>query len=259
SNGIATITLNRPERRNAMSRPMLSGLAKLLADFEADHDVAVVVLTGAGGAFCAGGDVKGFNESGGAGGSTGQLDPQKVDQQRAMQRATVGRMYTYSKPVIASLPGAAAGAGLGLALSADLRIGGPRTVMVTAFVGVALSGDFGTTWLLDKLVGPARTRELMWLSPKLHADECLKLGLINRVVPDEELEAKTYEIARTLANGPRGCIAKMKRNFVKVRSDDLFSSMDLEVQLHLECGVTDDHREAAAAFVQKRAPVFNHK
>ncbi|HEU0195798.1 MAG TPA: enoyl-CoA hydratase-related protein, partial [Nevskiaceae bacterium] len=243
SGSVATITLNRPDRRNALSMPMLEGLAKLLADFEIDDGVAVVVLTGAGSGFCAGGDVKSFKEQGGVAGHSDTLDRRLIDRQRASQRATVGKLYTYAKPVVAALPGAAAGAGLGLALSADLRIGCSRTVMAPAFAGVALSGDFGTTWLLSRLVGPAKARELLWLNAKLRAEECLRLGLLNWLVADDELQAKTNEIAHTLANGPRGCLGKMKRNLLMAGTADLFSAMDLEVELHLSCGVTADHRE----------------
>ncbi|PRZ41022.1 enoyl-CoA hydratase [Antricoccus suffuscus] len=255
---IATITLNRPDRRNALSDAMFSGMKTLLADFEQDDDVAVVVLTGAGGAFCSGGDVKGFNERGGEGGGTGKVDPARVDRQRTSQRDTVGKIYNYTKPVIAALPGAAAGAGLGLALSADVRIGSTRAVMATAFGGVGLSGDYGTTWFLDKLVGPAKARELLWWNEKLRADDCLKLGLLNWVVEEDELEAKTYELAAKLADGPRQCFNNMKQNLIKAQNADLFDAMDLEVQLHLECGITDDHREAVAAFVEKRPAVFKH-
>lgn len=258
TDSIATITLNRPERRNALSDAMFEGLKKLLTDFETDDDVAVVVLTGAGSAFCSGGDVKGFNERGGEGGGSGEVDPARVERQRASQRATVGKIYAYEKPVIAALPGAAAGAGLGIALSADVRIGSTRAVMATAFGGVGLSGDYGTTWFLDRLVGPAKARELLWWNEKLRADDCLKLGLLNWVVEEDELEAKTRELASKLANGPRQCFNSMKKNLVKAQNADLNEAMDLEVQLHLECGITDDHREAVAAFVEKRAPKFTH-
>lgn len=256
TDGIATITLNRPDRRNAMSAEMTAGLTDLLKRFETDDEVGVLVLTGAGNAFCAGGDVKGFNERGGEGGATGEVDPQRVELQRQSQQATVGRIHRYAKPVIAALPGAAAGAGLGFALAADLRIGSTRAVMATAFGGVALSGDYGVTWLLNQLVGPAKARQLMFLGDKLRADDCLELGLLNWVVSEDEFEAKVREIALRLANGPRGCLARMKQNLITAQVADLDVSMHDEVQRHLECGVTADHREAAAAFVEKRPPVF---
>lgn len=254
--GVGTLTFNRPEVRNAMSSAMMAGLAELLADWEHSDDVGAVILTGAGGAFCAGGDVKGFNERGGEGGAGGEVDPQRVDAQRENQKATVGRIYSYPKPVIGSIPGAAAGAGLGFALAADVRVGTPKSVMATAFGGVGLSGDYGVTWLLNQLVGPAKARQMFFYNDRIRGEELLDLGLLNWVVGVDELEAKAFELAKTLADGPRGCYARMKANLAEAPVVDLDASMHAEVQRHLECGVTADHREAVAAFVEKRKPVF---
>lgn len=254
--GVGTLTFNRPEVRNAMTGEMMAGLADLLADWETSDDVGAVIITGAGGAFCAGGDVKGFNERGGEGGPSGEVDPARVDAQRENQNATVGRIYAYPKPVIGSIPGAAAGAGLGFALSADVRVGTPKTVMATAFGGVGLSGDYGVTWLLNQLVGPAKARQLLFYNDRVRGEELLALGLLNWVVGEDELEAKAFELAKTLADGPRGCFSRMKANLVSAPVVDLQQSMHDEVQRHLECGVTEDHREAVAAFVEKRKPVF---
>ncbi|GAB3305347.1 hypothetical protein EK0264_04675 [Epidermidibacterium keratini] len=256
TDGVGTITFNRPDRRNAMSDQMMSALAATLGLWKDSDDVGVVVVTGAGGHFCAGGDVKGFNERGGAGGTSGQVDPAKVESQRENQKATVGAIYTYPKPVIAAVPGAAAGAGLGFALSADVRIGTPKTVMATAFGGVALSGDYGVTWLLNQLVGPARARQYLFFNDRLRGEDLLDLGLLNWVVGVEELEAKTTELARQLADGSRGTLAAMKQNLIEAQTNDLFASMHAEVQRHLDRGTTDDHREAVAAFVEKRKPNF---
>lgn len=256
TDGVGTLTFNRPERRNAMTQEMMSGLADLLADWENADDVGAVVLTGAGGAFCAGGDVKGFNERGGEGGASGEVDPKRVDAQRENQKATVGRIYAFPKPVIGSIPGAAAGAGLGFALAADVRVGTAKTVMATAFGGVGLSGDYGVTWLLNQLVGPAKARQMLLFGDRVRGEELLDLGLLNWVVDESELETKAFELAKQLADGPRECFARMKANLVSAPVVDLDQSMHDEVQRHLECGVTDDHREAVAAFVEKRKPVF---
>lgn len=252
--GVGTLTFNRPDVRNAMTNDMMAGLADLLAAWEDDDEVGAVIITGAGGAFCAGGDVKGFNEKGGEGGPSGEVDPARVDAQRTNQEETVGRIYRYAKPVIGAIPGAAAGAGLGFALAADVRVGTPKTVMATAFGGVGLSGDYGVTWLLNQLVGPAKARQLLLFNDRVRGDELRELGLLNWVVGVEELEAKAFELAKTLADGPRGCFSRMKANLVAAPTVDLAQSMHDEVQRHLECGVTDDHRELVAAFVEKREP-----
>lgn len=253
TDGIATITLNRPDRRNAMSGAMIEGLGALLDRAEADPAVRVLVLTGAGRAFCAGGDVQQFDADGGEGGGASEVDPAAVAEQLRHQELTVGRIHAFTKPVIAALPGAAAGAGLGLALAADLRIGTPRTVVATAFATVALSGDFGVAWLLDRLVGPARARELMLLNPRLDGQACLDMGLLNRLVPEEELEARTRE----LANGSALTLAHIKRNLLDAPGQTLSESMASEVPRHKECGLSEDHVEAARAFVEKRPPVFS--
>ncbi|WP_114202566.1 enoyl-CoA hydratase-related protein [Janibacter anophelis] len=256
TDGIATVTLNRPDRRNAMSVHMIEGLGELLAGADADPAVRVLVLTGAGRAFCAGGDVQQFDADGGEGGGATEVDPAAVAEQLRHQELTVGRLHAFSKPTVAALPGAAAGAGLGLALAADLRIGTPRTVVATAFAGVALSGDFGVAWLLERLVGPAHARELMLLNPRLDGQACHDLGLLNRLVPEEELEQATREVATQLADGPALAMSHIKRNLREAPHHTLSGSMAAEVPRHKECGLTGDHVEAARAFVEKRRPVF---
>jgi 2-(1,2-epoxy-1,2-dihydrophenyl)acetyl-CoA isomerase len=256
--GVGVVVLNRPERRNALSRPMLEGLAQSLGDLEESPDVGAVVLTGASGAFSAGGDVKAFAEQGGAGGRAGTVD-ERIQQQRAMQHATVGRLRAMSTPTIASLPGAAAGAGLGLALACDLRVGCARTVITTAFGKVGLSGDYGTAWLLNAIVGPSRARRLMFVSERLTGAEAHAQGLLDWLVADEDLESTTLDIARSIAAGPRDAHAAMKANLLDAATHDLASAMDIEVVRHLRCAASDEHREAVQAFVEKRAPRFGER
>ena len=255
-NGVGTITLNRPDRRNALSDAMVNGLAELLIAMESSDEVGAIVLTGAGNAFCAGGDVQGFDEKGGEGGGAQEIDPVAVKMQQQVQKDTVGRIYRCHKPVLAALPGAAAGAGIGLALAADLRIGGPRALFATAFSAVGLSGDFGVAWLLERAVGPAKARELMFLNPRIKAEQCLELGLLNWVVGADELKVKTAEIAEQLANGPRLALASMKQNLIEAPTVDLEASMDAEVARHKTTGLSDDHIAAVRAFIEKREPVF---
>jgi 2-(1,2-epoxy-1,2-dihydrophenyl)acetyl-CoA isomerase len=256
--GVLTLTLNRPERRNAMTPAMTGALAEQLHAAETSELVGAVVITGAGAAFCAGGDVKGFNERGGEGGAGATVaDPARIASQQSLQRATVGRIYRLAKPVVAALPGAAAGAGLGYALAADLRIGCPRTLLATAFTGVGLSGDFGVAWLLSSLVGPSLARELMFLGERVDSVRALELGLLNRSVPEDELPGAAFELASRLANGPQAALRAMKANLLNAGRLDLETAMDLEVGPHMTCGVTEDHRNAVAAFVEKRKPVFS--
>lgn len=255
--GVLTLTLNRPERRNAMTPAMNEALAAQLHAAETSDLVGAVVITGAGGAFCAGGDVKAFNERGGEGGAAATAaDPGRVAAQQSAQRATVGRIYRLAKPVVAALPGGAAGAGLGFALAADLRIGCPRTVLATAFAGVGLSGDYGVAWLLSALVGPSRARELMFLGDRVDSGRALHLGLLNQCVAEDELPDAAFALASRLANGPQTALRAMKTNLLNASRLDLESAMDLEVAPHMTCGVTEDHRNAVAAFVEKRTPTF---
>jgi 2-(1,2-epoxy-1,2-dihydrophenyl)acetyl-CoA isomerase len=258
SDGVGTVILNRPERRNALSTAMLAGVGRVLKRFDDDHDVGCIVITGAGGAFCSGGDVHDFEARSreAAPGADG-VDPLLVARQLQDQRSTVGRVYHAAKPVIASLPGAAAGAGLGLALAADLRIGCDRTLMVTAFASVGLSGDYGVAWFLHHLVGPAKARELLFLSPRLDASECLRLGLLDRLCDASDLEAETSELGQRLANGPRAAVRLMKQNLLEAPSVSLDASMEAEVPRHKSCTLTDNHREGVAALSERRAPIFN--
>jgi 2-(1,2-epoxy-1,2-dihydrophenyl)acetyl-CoA isomerase len=257
--GVATVTLNRPDRRNALSPAMLTGLGRVLADLDAAEDVGALVITGAGPAFCAGGDVKGFSERGGEGGGAAEVDMDAVETQVRNQQAIVGRLHAFTKPVLASLPGAAAGAGLGIALAADMRIGCPRTVLATAFARVGLSGDYGTMWLLRHLVGPAKAAEMMYLGDRVDADTSLRLGLLNWLVPEAELADRTAEVAARLANGPRLALRNMKSNLRTSDHAGLDEAMRAEVLLHKECGISEDHKEAVAAFVGKRQPTFANR
>ena len=249
--GVAVLTLNRPARRNALSPAMVEALARVLEQVETSDDVGAVVLTGAGGAFCAGGDVKAMAE-----GAHGRSMEEIGTRQRANQRATSGRLHRMRIPTIAALPGAVAGAGLGLALACDLRYAADTTVLTTAFAKVGLSGDYGTAWFLTRLAGTSRARELLWFSERLTAQEAHALGLVNAVLPADEVHAHALEQARRLAHGPRVALRGMKENLDQAVLGDLEQCMDDEVTRHLQCALTADHAEAAQAFVDKRPPRF---
>ena len=250
--GVAVLTMNRPERRNALSEAMLGALARVLEEAETAEDVGCVVLTGAGGAFCAGGDVKAMA----SGGEDGVGFDARVHRQRLSHRATAGRLHDMPKPTIAALPGAAAGAGLSLALACDLRYAARRAVLTTAFAKVGFSGDYGGTWFLTRLVGPARARELYFFADRVSAEDASQWGIVNAVFDDDPLEDEVMTRARRLAAGPRLAYRYMKENLNRAEVAGLGECLDIEATHHLHTGLTEDHREAAAAFVEKREPVF---
>jgi 2-(1,2-epoxy-1,2-dihydrophenyl)acetyl-CoA isomerase len=250
--GVLTLTLNRPEARNAMSGEMNAALGEQLAAAELDNAVKCVVLTGAGGGFCAGGDVKGMA----AGGDGALTIDQAIHRQRVNQRATAGKLFKMPKPTIAALPGPAAGAGLALALACDLRIMASTAIMTTAFARVGFSGDYGGTYFLTQLVGSAKARELYFLSERVSAEEALRLGLANWVVEPNQLHAKAMDVAGRLAAGPTVAYRYMKENLNRAMAGAWDDCMDLEATHHVHCGQTADHKEAARAFVEKREPVF---
>jgi 2-(1,2-epoxy-1,2-dihydrophenyl)acetyl-CoA isomerase len=253
--GVAVITMNRPARRNAFSPAMLSALAAVLAQAETDDAVRCVVLTGAGGAFCAGGDVKSMAASPADPGGGRSLDA-AIHRQRLNQRATSGRLWGMPKPTIAAITGPAAGAGLSLALACDLRYAVPGAVLTTAFARVAFAGDYGGTWFLTQLVGSSKAKELYYFSERLSAEDADRLGIVNAIFPLAEFEAEVMARARRLAEGPSIAYRYMKENLNRAVTGELGECMDLEVTHHVHTGLTDDHREAAQAFTDKREPRF---
>jgi len=254
--GVMRITLNRPERRNAMSDGMLQGLVASLGDAEVATDVGAVVLTGAGGAFCAGGDVKGMAEAGGEGGGSAVQYDARVHLQRGNQRDTAGKLYELPKPTIAALPGPAAGAGLSIALSCDLRYASPNAILTTAFARVGFSGDYGGTYFMSRLIGSAKARELYFLSEKVDMEEAERLGLVNGVFSEDSLQDEVMAIGRRLAQGPTVAYRYMKENLNRAVHGEMGECLDMEATHHIHCGQTRDHKEAAQAFVDKREPDF---
>jgi 2-(1,2-epoxy-1,2-dihydrophenyl)acetyl-CoA isomerase len=256
ADGVVTITMNRPERRNAMSGAMNQALARVLADAEVSDDVGCVVLTGAGGAFCAGGDVKGMAGGGDGGSGAPTTYDAGVHRQRLNQRAISQRLYEMPKPTIAALPGAAAGAGFSLALACDLRYAVPGAVLTTAFAKVGFAGDYGGTWFLTRLVGSGKARELYYFSDKLAAEDAERLGIVNAIFPADSFADDVAARARQLAAGPTVAYRYMKENLNRAVHGELGECLDMEAAHHIRTGQTDDHREAAKAFVEKRQPTF---
>jgi 2-(1,2-epoxy-1,2-dihydrophenyl)acetyl-CoA isomerase len=257
--GVAVITMNRPARRNAFSEAMISALGSVLAQLETDEAVGSVVLTGAGGAFCAGGDVKGMaaRPADGTGGRARRSLDAAIHRQRLSQRATSGRLWSMPKPTIAAIGGPAAGAGLSLALACDLRYAVPGAVLTTAFAKVAFAGDFGGTWFLTQLVGSSRAKELYYFSERLTAEDAERLGIVNAIFPSADFEREVMARARRLAEGPTIAYRYMKENLNRAMTGELGDCMDLEVTHHVHTALTEDHREATQAFVDKRDPQFH--
>ena len=257
-NGVGYLIMNRPEARNAMSAEMNEAMQKNIADFELNNEVRCIVLTGAGNAFCAGGDVKGMSSRNSEGRGDMTID-KAIHQQRDHQRGTSGKLFKMPKPTLASLPGAAAGAGLSYALSCDLRIMSSAAFMTTAFAKVGFSGDYGGTYFMSQLIGSAKARELYFLSDRVSAEEALSLGLTNWVVEPDDLENKTKEIAEQLAAGPSVAYRYMKENLNRAMSGEVDDCLDLEATHHVHCGETLDHKNAVKAFIEKKSPEFQGK
>ena len=250
---VAVLTLNRPERLNALTKDMMQALRARLAEVATDDGVGCLVLTGAGNAFCAGGDVR-VQARVAAEGSP-ETPEQRTDALRTSMEAA-RLLHDMPKPTIAMVNGVAAGAGLSLALACDLRIAGRSARMTTAFAKVGLSGDYGGTWFLTQLVGAAKARELYFLSDVLDAAQIEALGLANRVVADDELAGETMALAERLANGPAIALRYMKRNLNVALHGTLSEGLDSEAYGMLRSRASDDHKEAARAFVEKRPPSF---
>ena len=254
--GVATITLNRPDKRNALSDRLTPALRETLLVVERDPGVRCVVLTGAGKAFCAGGDVSGMGSHRADGAPARSLEDAIRTLQHRQETLTL-RLFELAKPTIASLSGAAAGAGLSIALACDLRIAAESAFLTTAFANIGLSGDYGASWLLTELVGTARARELFYTARRVPAAEALALGLVNEVVPDESLQSRTAGLARQIADGPPVALRFMKENLNRALVQDLKSCLAMEADRMVRCARTEDHREAVQAFMTKRKPTFS--
>ncbi len=249
--GVLTLTMNRPDRLNALSWEMCDRLTRALERAASDRAVGAILLAGAGRAFCAGGDVKNM-AAGGAGPET--YEERTADLRRRMEASRL--LHEIAKPTIAMVRGPAAGAGLSLATACDLRIAGEDARFTTAFAKVGLSGDFGGHYFLTRLVGTARAREMYLLSPVVDARTALAWGLVHKVVADAALEDEAKAVARALASGPRVALSYMKQNLNLAEGASLTMVMDAEALRHTRCTGTEDHREGAQAFVEKRAARF---
>ena len=252
---VAVITLNRPDARNSLSDTLTPALRTMIRTCGENPEVGVLLVTGAGKAFCAGGNVKGMGAN---------RDPKKLEMSyedkvadlQERQRLLTGALVSVRKPTIAALPGPAVGAGLAIAMACDIRIAAQSAFISTGYLRVALSGDYGMAWLLTRLVGTSRARELMFTSEKVDATRCEQIGLVNRVVPDETLQDEAFALAKSMAEGPTLALRYMKDNLDEALQFDFATARDHEAERLIRLTTTADHKEAVQAFIEKRKPVF---
>lgn len=268
-NGVVLITLNRPDSLNAMGGTLMSELSDALTDAEQDRSVRCIALTGAGRGFCAGGDMKGFAQRAGAAGAEGSPDDTRQERPSfpstlergaaglaANQRRTSLKLHTMPKPTVALVNGAAAGAGMSLALSCDIRLVSDRAKFVPAFARIAFSGDYGGSYYLTKLVGFGRAREIYFTGDPISPEHALELGIANHVYAHDDLIEKGLGFCAKIASGPPGALARMKANFLRAEHARVDEALDAEAFYMTLSGQSRDHREGVRAFVEKRDPTF---
>ena len=246
---VATITMNRPERYNALTIRMIENLLEMVSACEEDREVRVLVLTGAGPAFCAGGDVKEFAE---------HLETISQHLRRLLTsfHGAISRMNRMSKPVIAAVNGVAAGAGMSLAMACDMTVAADSARFTMAYSKIGATPDGSSTYFLPRLVGLRRALELTYTNRALTAREAEAWGLVNRVVPDAELPATVKALAAELAAGPTLALGRAKRLFLMSGHESLETQMENETQFIALSSKTADFREGVKAFAEKRRPVF---
>src|SRR5256885_12499368 len=248
---VAIITLNRPEVRNALSDDLTPALRTMIKTCGENPDIGALLITGAATAFCAGGNVKGM----GAHRDRKKLEmshDEKVADLQERQRLLTGALVSVRKPTIAALPGPAIGAGLAIAMACDIRIAAESAFVSTGYLRVGLSGDYGIAWLLTRLVGTARARELMFTADKVDAKRCETIGLVNRVVADDKLQEEAFALAKSIAAGPTLALRYMKDNLDEALQFDFATARDHEAERLVRLTTTPDHKEAVKAFIEKR-------
>jgi enoyl-CoA hydratase/carnithine racemase len=250
---VAVITLNKPHKKNALGDILTPALRNTLLLVEQDDRVGCVMITGSGDAFCSGGDVSGMGASPGQPRST----QERIAELTLKQETLTLRLYELDKITVAALPGAAAGAGLSIALACDLRVAAKRAFVTTAFRNIGLSGDYGGSWFLPRLIGLARAKELYYTAQRVSSEQAVQLGLVNRVFDDETFREDAQAYASEIANGPSGALRRMKVNLNQGLDQGLRESLVLEARHLIESGNSNEAQEAITAFMEKRPPIFH--
>jgi len=245
---VATITINRPAARNALTAETKVALLAALRDCTTDAAVRAVILTGAGQAFCSGQDLREHADL--------LASATALDTVRQHYNPIIETIVGMPKPVIAALPGVAAGAGAGLAFACDFRVAAERASFLLAFARVGLGADSGTSWTLPRLVGSARATDLLMLAEPIDSATALRLGLLTSVVPDDEVRAAAAALAERLAAGPTLAFAAIKEGLLYSSGHSLRESLAKEADLQTRLGETTDHQAATKAFLEKQTPVF---
>jgi 2-(1,2-epoxy-1,2-dihydrophenyl)acetyl-CoA isomerase len=251
--GVATLVLNRPDRLNALNNDLAMALNDALGRIATDENTHVVVLTGAGRAFCAGGDL-GVIRAGREKNDIAGLEPLL----RAGMTAVL-KMRTMRQSVIAAVNGPAAGAGMNIALAADLRVASESATFGQNFAKVGLFPDYGGTYFLPELIGPAKAAEMFYTGDMIDAQTALRLGLVNSVVPPGQLEVETRALAQKIAKGPQLAIRAVKQMLFGSAKEQLAKALEREVQEQMKCFASEDCGEGLRAFHEKRKPNFKGK
>ncbi len=255
--GVLVVTMDRPEARNAMGNELTPAVRDMVKFAGEDDRVRTFMLTGANRAFCAGGDVKGMATGGGITNTRDDNRQAAVDGLKKGQRELTGAIYGLRIPTIAALPGPAAGGGLAMAMSCDMRVAAQSAFVTTAYARIGLSGDYCVNWLLTRLVGTSRARELMFSAERIPAERCEALGIVNHVFADDTFETDALQFAKTFARGPRTAYGLMKDNLENALTMDLLDALDAEAENLIKSTRSPDHLKAAKAFVEKREPTFD--
>lgn len=250
ADGVATVTLNRPEARNAIDVRMREELVGAFDELEADETARAIILTGAGGHFSAGGDVKSMAKRHTAADGRARVE---------MLNRFVLRLFNFPKPTIAMVDGFAVGAGCNIALGCDIVLASDRARFGEVFAKIGLVPDGGGTWLLPRLVGLAKAKELVFTADIIDAAEALRIGLVNRVVPAAELESTTRTLAARIAAGPPGTLALAKSLLNRATTTELAAALELEAFAQGQAITSEDHAEGVRAFLEKRPPKFQGK
>ena len=250
---VGIITLNRPESRNALSDELTPALRSTIKEFDTNREVRSLLITGAGKSFCAGGDVKSMSQ-GGIGPNLSREEA-IVDLQEK-QLTLTGALYNFTKPSIAALPGPAAGAGLSIALACDIRYVSSNAFAIAGYGRIALSGDYGITWLLSKTVGLSKAKELMFTNDKITAEEGLRIGLFNKMVEEKELYEASFNTAKNMAQFSPLALTYMKKNINKANEINFLEALDNEASALISTSRSNDHKEGVKAFIEKRKPSF---